>query len=133
MEQFSLELPAMYGDHHVVEVRRILSALPGVGDIYASSSFQLVELNYDPAQITPEAIQASLGAAGYLGALLVAVEVGATQPRGTADGAFFRHSAAHAQTGRLVSFAQDIPAPGRALWPCPGLGVLKTEKEMNHA
>jgi len=30
MEVLSLELPAMYGDHHVVEVRRLLFELPGV-------------------------------------------------------------------------------------------------------
>ena len=35
MEVLTLELPAMYGDHHVVEVRRILLEIPGVDNVYA--------------------------------------------------------------------------------------------------
>jgi len=38
-----LELPAMYGDHHVTEVRHILLGLDGVKDVYASSGFRVVE------------------------------------------------------------------------------------------
>ena len=30
MKVLTLELPAMYGDHHVVDVRRILFDMPGV-------------------------------------------------------------------------------------------------------
>ena len=41
MKTLSLELPAMYGDHHVIEVRRILLEIDGVKDVYASSSFQV--------------------------------------------------------------------------------------------
>ena len=40
MEVFNIDLPAMYGDHHVVEVRRILMDIPGVEDVYASSGFR---------------------------------------------------------------------------------------------
>jgi len=32
-----IELPALFGDHHVTEVRRILNEIQGVKDVYASS------------------------------------------------------------------------------------------------
>ena len=60
METFVLELPTMYGDHHVVEVRRLLLGLPGVEEVYASSGFQSVEVTYDPAKTSPVAMQACL-------------------------------------------------------------------------
>ena len=63
----------MYGDHHVIEVRRLLLELPGVQDVYASSAFQVVEVTYDPAQLDAGAITARLDEAGYLGDLLVPV------------------------------------------------------------
>ena len=47
MASFSLELPSMYGDHHVIEVRRILLDLDGVTDVYASSGFRVVEVEYN--------------------------------------------------------------------------------------
>jgi hypothetical protein len=40
MNTLTLELPAIYGDHHVLEVRRILFELPGIEDVYASSNFR---------------------------------------------------------------------------------------------
>ena len=47
MEKTHITVPAMYGDHHVLEVRRILLALPGVAEVNASSCFQVVEVSYD--------------------------------------------------------------------------------------
>ena len=44
MEEVQIHVPAMYGDHHVLEVRRILLELPGVLDVYASSCFQTVQV-----------------------------------------------------------------------------------------
>jgi copper chaperone CopZ len=67
MEKLSLELPAMYGDHHVTEVRRILLELPGVEDVYASSGFQVVELIYDAGQLDADTIMARLEEARYSG------------------------------------------------------------------
>ena len=51
MDTLTLEVKTMYGDHHVVEVRRILLGLPGVEDVYASSSFRVVEVTYDPGKV----------------------------------------------------------------------------------
>ncbi len=125
MESLTLNLPAMFADHHVIEVRRVLSELPGVGTIYASSAFLFVEIEYDPTLTDPETIGHVLRAAGYLTAMSVPVEIG-THPAGEeGDPPFFRHSTAYAQAGKTVSFAQNVAFAGRPLWPCPGLGVVK--------
>jgi copper chaperone CopZ len=128
VETFQLDLPTMYGDHHVVEVRRLILELPGVEDVYASSGFQFVEVQYDEMKLDPDKIETVLKEAGYLGQLQVAVEQGAIEDRENGDKPFFRHSAAHAQTGQTVSFAQKVPYTGRPLWPCPGMGPLAEEK-----
>src|SRR3990172_6873610 len=65
MERLTLTLPAMYGDHHVTEVRRILGALPGVAKVYASAARQRVDVEYDAGQIDPPAIEGALRARGY--------------------------------------------------------------------
>lgn len=137
MKTFQIDLPAMYGDHHVVEVRRLILELPGVEDVYASSSFRFVEVQYDETKLEPQAIKAVLEEAGYLGELPVAVEQGAVEERENGDKPFFRHTIAHAQTGQSISFAQKVPYAGRPLWPCPGMGPLvqvkgETEEELNH-
>jgi copper chaperone CopZ len=122
MKVLSLELPAMYGDHHVLEVRRILHELPGVSNVYASSAFRMVEVEYDEAAIAAEAIEQVLNDAGYLGELPMPAEVGAGASNG--KGTFFRHTAMTAGNMRTVSFAQRVPYEGRPLWPCPGIGAL---------
>jgi hypothetical protein len=125
MEPFTLELSAMYGDHHVTEVRRILLEMPGVQDVYASSCFQVVSITYDPGQTTPSAISARLGEAGYLGDLTLPGETAQPAPTGRAT----RHTASYQQTGRVVGFAQNVPYAGRPLWPCPGIGPVKELEE----
>lgn len=125
MEKFTLDLPTMYGDHHVIDVRRILFELPGVDDVYASSAFRAVEVTYDPAKVTRETITASLEAAGYAGDLAVPVELGAIAEDGNGKKPFFRHTAVYETTRSVVSFAQQVNYEGRPLWPCPGMGPLR--------
>lgn len=124
MKTFAQDLPTMYGDHHVVEVRRILMALPGVEDVYASSSYQMVEVEYDETSLDPVQIEATLKEAGYLGEMAVPVERGVLQGQTNGNKPFFRTTAAYEQTGRAVSFTQKVPFSGRALWPCPGMGPV---------
>ena len=134
METTSFRIPTMYGDHHVVEVRKTLLALPGVTSVYASSAFQIVEVEFDPAAIAVGDIRQTLETAGYLGELEVAVETGArfADPEGQA--VYQRHTEAYAQTRDTVSFAQQVPFSGRPLWPCPGMGILENgEKEQTNA
>ncbi len=127
METLTLKVPAMYGDHHVIEVRRILFELPGVEDVYASSSFKIVEVRYDPEKISPEQIEARLGEAGYLDELPISAEAGAAAVSEGNGRAFFRHTIVYENTQQVVSFAQNVSYSGRPLWPCPGFGVLRSD------
>ena len=127
MEKLILNLPTMYGDHHVIEVRRILLEMPGIEDVYASSAFQVVEVTYDPKKLDAKKIKGSLEAAGYVEDLPLPVETGAAaygQGHGSKN-TFFRHTAAYEQTKKVVGFAQNVSYTGQPLWPCPGMGVLK--------
>lgn len=127
MEKTTIELPTMYGDHHVIEVRRILLEIPGVEDVYASSGFQVVEVDYDPEKTGAAEINAKLEEAGYTQELSVAVETGEAAYKGSNGDSrgFFRHTAVYEQTQEGVSFTQQVSYAGRPLWPCPGMGVVK--------
>jgi len=130
METFTLELPAMYGDHHVTEVKRLLLTLPGVAEVYASSGFRLVEVKYDPAHIATDQITACLDQAGYLGDLMIPVEIGVEgtrQGNGNGNKILFRHTSTTEEASRTVRFAQSLPSAGRPLWPCPGLGTIPSQ------
>ncbi len=127
MKTVVFEVPAMYGDHHVLEVRRLLLQMEGVTDVYASSGFQIVEVTFDENRQSPAALEASLGAAGYLGEMQLPVEFGVGL--GPANGKpFFRRSIA-LETARAVGFLQEVPRPGRELWPCPGLTTVRFPDE----
>ncbi len=124
METITIDLPKMYGDHHVAEVRSILLAMPGVEDVYASSAFRVARVRIDPAKISEAELRAKLQEAGYLGELPIQTEAWKTGTPADVVGNPFRHTAAHEQL-KAVAFAQKVEEPGRALWPCPGLGPLE--------
>jgi copper chaperone CopZ len=65
MEKLQLSVPGLWADHHVLKVRALLTAVPGVQDVVASSAFRMVALNYDPSLTTPGVIMATLDDAGY--------------------------------------------------------------------
>lgn len=129
MKTLSLNLPTMYGDHHVIEVRRILLEIPGVEEVYASSSFHTVEVTYDPARVNDLEIRLKLDEAGYLGEWSLVIEPGEAKIRTNGDAAHFRHTAVYEQTRQVVSFAQQVGSVKRPLWPCPGMGVIRTMDE----
>ncbi len=129
MTVLTLELPAMYGDHHVVEVRHILLSLDGVEDVYASSGFRAAEITYNAKKITKAEITAKLEEAGYLGELPIPRETDTPANENNGTGTFFRHTEAYAQTSRVVSFGQNIGFTGRALWPCPGMKPIRSVDE----
>jgi hypothetical protein len=133
METLRLSLPAMYGDHHVLEVKRLLSNQPGVEDLYASSCFHVVEIRYDGSVVDPKILTAILETAGYLGEMPIPVEAGTNGQETNGDRSQFRHSITYEQTGRTLSFGREVPYYGRPLWPCPGLGVVRQEKEKEDA
>jgi copper chaperone CopZ len=122
MTSVTIEVPIMYADHHVVEVRRILFEIPGVETVDASSAFQFVKIEYDPDKTSEDIIKQILDQNGYLGDLQVPLESG--QPAVGGDGeTWFRHTAAYKVTGTEISFGQEITASQRPLWPCPGMGA----------
>ena len=130
MQKVTYETPALYGDHHVTEIRRILLELPGVVDVYASSAFQIVEVTYDRDKINDLEIAVKLDAAGYLGEWTAPIEAGATAYHAEAGlKPYFRHTAAYEQTRLTVSFAQNVSYLGRPLWSCPGMGVISKSME----
>ena len=131
MAKLTLELSTMYADHHVIEVRRILLALPGVQDVYASSAFRVVEATYDPAKINDLEIQVKLDEAGYLGEWSVLAETGKAVGSGDGPNAFLRHTSVYEQVKRVVSFSQNVSHQGRPLWPCPGMGPIRGMEEEN--
>lgn len=132
MESKTFEVPALYGDHHVTEVRRILLELEGVSDVYASSAFQVVEVTYDPAKINDLQIALRLDEAGYLGEWTIPIEMGSAAQQGDGQKPFFRHTATYETTKQTVSFAQRVSYQGRPLWHCPGMGAIKMEED-DHA
>jgi|WetSurMetagenome_2_1015567.scaffolds.fasta_scaffold978536_1 hypothetical protein len=124
MQKVIFQTPAVYGDHHVLEVRKILTVLPGVVDVYASSCFHMVEVSFDPTQQSAEVIKARLAEAGYLDDLPSATEAMAKFPK--------RQSTGYEQVRSTVSFSQVVSVQDRPVWPCPGMGLLKV-KEQKHA
>lgn len=128
MKKITLDLPAMYGDHHVIEVRRILLAIPGVEEVYASSSFRVAEVTYDPEKVNELDIQKKLEEAGYLGEWTILKEPDVAVVRRNGEGSF-RHTTVYEQTRQVVSFARKAGTVARPLWPCPGMGVIQTTDE----
>jgi len=111
MARLSLVLPALYGDHHVPSVRRILDGLPGVSDVVLSPAEHAVRLQFDPAQQSAAAIEATLASAGYATGdpERAFPTLGPAAPRSTAA------------LGSTLTFTHEPPAwEGRPLWPCPG-------------
>jgi copper chaperone CopZ len=131
MEKKSFELPAMYADHHVVEVRRLLLEIPGVQDVYASSAFQVADVTFDPDQVSADEIAEKLSEAGYLGEFAVVAEAGKPAASSNGDETYFRHTEVYEQTKGTIGFSQEVSYVGRPLWPCPGMGVIKSMEEEN--
>ena len=50
MERITLKLPGMYGDHHIIRVRGVVTALPGIAEVSASAALQHIVVTFDEAQ-----------------------------------------------------------------------------------
>jgi len=129
MKTATFEVPTMYGDHHVIEVRRIMLEIPGVKDVYASSCFGVVEVTIDEKLVNESDIVKKLEEAGYLGEWTLPVELGVPAPQDERAGSFFRHTAVYETTRQTISFAQKVMNDGRPLWPCPGMGLIQRVEE----
>ena len=125
MQKSTFNTPGLFGDHHVTEVRRLLFNLHGIKEIYASSAFQIVQVEFDENQVTHEDLLHLLETTGYLGQIPMMEETGKAE-----EGAsVFRNTATYATVKKTVSFAQKAPYSGRPLWNCPGMGVIKNMDE----
>ena len=112
MASIVIDVPAMYADHHVVEVRRILRAVPGVRTVYASSAFGVVEIDFDAEQTSAEALERLLDEAGYLSELPVPAESGEpATDRTTAERRYRRRTTSDAPSGSAIAFRQELGAP----------------------
>ncbi|GAB4426468.1 MAG: hypothetical protein Kow002_15780 [Anaerolineales bacterium] len=127
MQTKVFETPALYGDHHVSEVQRILQALPGIESVYASSAFQAIEVTFDESKTSEDEIATRLEKAGYLGEMPILAETGVAVEKKEGDG-IFRHTATYETVKKTVSFAQSVQYQGRPLWPCPGIGVIEMDE-----
>jgi copper chaperone CopZ len=126
----TFDTPALYGDHHVLEVRRLLLEIPGVQDVYASSAFRVVDVTFDPEKVEEAVIARKLGDTGYLGEWLLPEEQGvASYAQSDRSKAYFRHTEVYETSRQMVSFAQRVSYSGRPLWNCPGFGVIKNKME----
>ena len=132
METKIFEVPALYADHHVTAVRKILLELDGVTDVYASSAFQVVEVTYDETRINDLEIAMNLDDAGYLGEWSLPIETGAPAQTTEGQNPYFRHSITYETTKQTVSFGQKVSYQGRPLWHCPGIGAVKMDEETNN-
>lgn len=116
-----IDVPGMYADHHVVEVRRALLDQPGVTAVYASSAFGVVEIEFDPGRTTAEDLERRLDELGYRSDLPVPRESGDASSDERAAGLRYRRSTtSHAAAGPGVTFRQAMdqesgagPAAGR--------------------
>jgi len=126
----TFDTPALFGDHHVLEVRRILLDQPGVESVYASSSFRIVDVTYDTDITSEESISKILSSSGYLGEWLQPEERGvAAETVNERKNNFFRHTEVFETSRQVVSFTQRVSFSGRPLWNCPGLGVINNKME----
>ena len=128
MVKFTLDLPFLFGDHHVIEVKRLLNEISGVIDTYVSSSFHMVEVTYDPTVTGPEKITVILEEAGYLGDAVIPEEIGVSSTSDKMNSPFFRKTDVYETTRKVVSFRQTMSLLNRTVWPCPGFGALLSVK-----
>ncbi len=115
-EQLSIPLPSLYGDHHVTELHTLLRALPGVTRVYASSAWQWLQVEYDPAHLTPEDIQHALLARGYALDQAPLPPVSARSRRAP-------QTDLTVAPGLVDRFAETVPAWSGPNRPCPGFEI----------
>ena len=128
MKTITIDLPAMFGDHHVLQVRNLLLEIPGVAEVYASSAFRVVEVQYYEEKVGEEEIRSKLDEYGYLDDIPMMVEANADMDMEIRRKSF-RQATVYQQTRKTVSFAHRINYEGRPLWHCPGIGTIRTKME----
>jgi copper chaperone CopZ len=65
MKRITLNIPALYADHHVTRVKNLLSPLNGVENVIASSAFKEVVVEFDEKKTSTDVLVKALSDAGY--------------------------------------------------------------------
>lgn len=65
MERTTFSTPTLFADHHVLSVRKALLAKEGVDSVIASSMYRDVTVDFDPAKVSPQALEQAIADAGY--------------------------------------------------------------------
>jgi copper chaperone CopZ len=65
MTKAVLDVPTLWADHHVLEVREALLNLEGIDDVYASSAWKQVLVTYNNKKAKKADIEKALADAGY--------------------------------------------------------------------
>lgn len=123
MEKYTLYVPGLYADHHTTAVREHLAKFPGISDMYVSSAWRQISVQYDPQQVKPEEIEARLTALGYM------QEDSEFAPCESDGDPALRYTAIHPGVGDTLSFADPPLAPKGSLWPCPGIEITAAAHE----
>ncbi|HEY3344180.1 MAG TPA: heavy-metal-associated domain-containing protein [Anaerolineaceae bacterium] len=125
MEKAVFQTPGLYADHHVSAARQRLLSVEGVQTVYASSTFFIVEVTFDETRVTQEFLKNQLAELGYLQEIPMLTESWGVAKRNTPGGTF-RRTNTYAALKQTISFQQRVPVSRRALWNCPGIGVIQT-------
>ena len=65
MEEFQVEIPKLFGDHHAIAVKQALAQVPGIEQVWVSPARHLVKVLYDPDKVDVDTIVHRLARAGY--------------------------------------------------------------------
>ena len=65
MNRILLNIPRLYGDHHVAPIQQALANRPGIVDVLASPAHRQIRVDFAPEEVSHEQILAWLTAAGY--------------------------------------------------------------------
>jgi copper chaperone CopZ len=129
MKKIGFDVPALYGDHHVLEVKRILFELPGIDDVYASSAFKYIEIEFDPDKISEDKIRTKLENSGYFDEITIPKEKGTVAYQNGQLDAYFRHTDTLGEKEAMtINFGQDVKKVKKHLWNCPGLGIIEIKE-----
>ena len=130
MKKITFETPMLFGDHHVVEVRNLISGIKGVTSVNASSGFRVVEIDYDESQVTPEQLKSVLEENGYSNQLVLPVEIGVSNEEDENPKPYFRTTAERVTAKATMGFSQNVKnQTGPPIWPIPGMGTIKIALE----
>jgi copper chaperone CopZ len=86
MASLSLQAPGMWADHHVLTVHEALAQLAGVEKIETSALRRTVRVSYDPTQVDPDRLAATIRDSGCLQAFSVDESSDRGEGRGSVPG-----------------------------------------------